>query len=218
MPSAPLDGWAMSRDSWNTFVDMACHVKTALLENPVYYSRRLQCPEEEKDACLKTVVRLSHLWMDVLDNGLDAAKRWADEEADPFFKTCLLDFAENPEPQNLRKKLLMHLAMTDCGSGGFTGQCTEAIIWDKIPGKSGACAGMRVPGRSETTPLKNPSPSFIPAFDRLTELTQEQCAQILEELPENTLVYALKGAGGQATRHLMESLPEARLYCFSTPH
>lgn len=241
VPSAPLDGWAMSRDSWNTFVGMACHVKTALLENPVYYSRRLQCPEEEKDACLKTVARLSHLWMDVLDNGLDAAKRWADEEADPFFKTCLLDFAENPEPQNLRKKLLMHLAMTDCGSGGFLNNVLileglVQILADKEQGKRvsrgaedslvsvlKALFGTKYLEKVEHVlecefradrkqrRLKDPSPSFIPAFDRLTELTQEQCAQILEELPENTLVYAMKGAGGQVIRHLMESLPEARL-------
>ena len=31
------------------------------MENMEYYTQRLQCSDEEKDACLETVVKLYHL-------------------------------------------------------------------------------------------------------------------------------------------------------------
>ncbi len=54
------------------------------------------------------------------------------------------------------------------------------------------------------------SSSAVPEFDRLEHLSWNKCAEILKEIPENTLIYALKGASKKAEDMLWHSLPEKR--------
>lgn len=65
------------------------------MENMEYYTRRLQCTEAEKDACLSTVVELLCLWRFVHKNGLLAiGDAHTYQEPDTFFKACLRDVCD----------------------------------------------------------------------------------------------------------------------------
>lgn len=50
--------------------------------------------------------------------------------------------------------------------------------------------------------------SVVSEFDTLAKLSPDACARILAEIPENTLVYAFKGAGDEVEDLLWRSLPE----------
>ncbi|MCI8811438.1 MAG: hypothetical protein HFF84_15350, partial [Oscillibacter sp.] len=52
------------------------------MENMEYYTWRLQCSDEEKDACLETVVKLYHLCWYLRKNGFLAAADLAEKEED----------------------------------------------------------------------------------------------------------------------------------------
>ena len=56
------------------------------MENMEYYTQRLQCSDEEKDACLETVVKLYHLRWYLRKNGFLAAADLAEKEEDAFFR------------------------------------------------------------------------------------------------------------------------------------
>ena len=64
------------------------------MENMEYYTQRLQCSDEEKDACLETVARLYHLRYQLRREGILLAEELAERERDPFFRACLLDLVE----------------------------------------------------------------------------------------------------------------------------
>ena len=75
-----------------------------LMDNMEYFTQRLQCTNAEKDACLKTVVEVLHLWKVIRKDGLLAlGYTAADQERDPFFRACLRDASDmlgmDSEPQ-----------------------------------------------------------------------------------------------------------------------
>ena len=58
-------------------------------------TRRLRCPDAEKDACLSTVTELLCLWRVARKDGLLAMGcSYTYQEPDTFFKACLLDASE----------------------------------------------------------------------------------------------------------------------------
>ena len=66
-----------------------------LIKNMEYLSRHLRCTDEEKDACLETVAVILHFWTDVRKNGVLAiGGDHADQNPNPFFRTCLHDAIE----------------------------------------------------------------------------------------------------------------------------
>ena len=55
------------------------------MENMEYYTQRLQCSDEEKDACLETVAKIFRLRLYIHRSGRVAAQIFAEKETDPFF-------------------------------------------------------------------------------------------------------------------------------------
>lgn len=54
------------------------------MENVEYYTQRLQCSDEERDACLETAAKLCHLRYQIRRDGGLAAEALAEEEPAPF--------------------------------------------------------------------------------------------------------------------------------------
>lgn len=54
------------------------------MENMEYYTQRLQCSDEEKDACLETVAKIFRLRLYIHRSGRVAAQIFAEKETDPF--------------------------------------------------------------------------------------------------------------------------------------
>ncbi len=54
------------------------------MDNMGYYTQRLQCRDEEKDACLETVAKLYRLRYLIRREGILMAEELAEDEPDPF--------------------------------------------------------------------------------------------------------------------------------------
>lgn len=90
------------------------------MENMEYYTQRLQCSDEEKDACLETVAKLYQLRKQVRDNGFLVAEVLAESEPDPFFRVCLKEFAILvDDPDGLERLLDRYLMAGDYRGGAF---------------------------------------------------------------------------------------------------
>lgn len=90
------------------------------MENMEYYTRRLQCSDEEKDACLETVAKLYQLRIQIRDNGFLMAEVLAETEPDPFFRVCLLELSELWwDPDGLERLLNRYLLAGDYWGGAF---------------------------------------------------------------------------------------------------
>ena len=90
------------------------------MENMEYYTQRLQCSDEEKDACLETVAKLYHLRYQIRREGILLAEDLAERERDPFFRACLLDLVEVfPDPEELERRSTQYLMAGDYRGGAF---------------------------------------------------------------------------------------------------
>lgn len=90
------------------------------MENMEYYTQRLQCSDEEKDACLKTVVKLYHLRYQLRREGILLAEELAERERDPFFQACLLDLVEAfSDSVELERRFTQYLMAGDYRGGAF---------------------------------------------------------------------------------------------------
>ena len=89
------------------------------MENMEYYTRRLQCSDAEKDACLETVAKLCHARFYLRRYGWLAAEDLAKKESDPFFRACLMDVTEGYEPESLERRYTQYLLAADCRGGAF---------------------------------------------------------------------------------------------------
>ena len=84
------------------------------MENMEYYTQRLQCSDEEKDACLETVAKLYRLRYLIRREGILMAEDLAEGEPDPFFRACLLDLAETfPDWEELERRFTQYLMAGD---------------------------------------------------------------------------------------------------------
>lgn len=90
------------------------------MENMEYYTQRLQCSDEEKDACLETVAKLYRLRYLIRREGILMAEMLADEEPDTFFRACLLDIVEVfADPEELERRFTQYLLAGDYRGGAF---------------------------------------------------------------------------------------------------
>ena len=90
------------------------------MENMEYYTQRLQCSDDEKDACLETVAKLYRLRYLIRREGILMAETLADEEPDPFFQACLLDLVEAfSDPEKLECRFTQYLMAGDYRGGAF---------------------------------------------------------------------------------------------------
>lgn len=90
------------------------------MENMEYYTQRLQCSDEEKDACLETVARLYHLRYQLRREGILLAEELAERERDPFFRACLLDLVEVfSDSEELARRFTQYLMAGDYRGGAF---------------------------------------------------------------------------------------------------
>lgn len=91
--------------------------------NMEFLAQRLQCTDEEKNACLETVVVVLHLWNVIRREGVLAIGfSHADQEPDPFFRACLRDAADmmgtENEPQ-MESLFMRYLAAGNYRGGDF---------------------------------------------------------------------------------------------------
>lgn len=89
------------------------------MENMEYYTQRLQCSDEEKDACLETVVKLYHLRWYLRKNGFLAAADLAEKEEDAFFRAGLLDLADICDPEEMERVFTQYLMAGDYRGSAF---------------------------------------------------------------------------------------------------
>lgn len=90
------------------------------MENMEYYTQRLQCSDEEKDACLETVAKLYRLRYLIRREGILMAETLAEEEPDPFFRACLLDLVEAfSDPEKLERRFTQYLMAGDYRGSSF---------------------------------------------------------------------------------------------------
>ena len=90
------------------------------MENMEYYTQRLQCSDGEKDACLETVAKLYRLRWYLRENGALAAGVLAEEEADPFFRACLIEIGDGVlNPDELERRYTRYLMAGDYRGGAF---------------------------------------------------------------------------------------------------
>lgn len=90
------------------------------MENMEYYTQRLQCSDEEKDACLETVAKLYRLRYQLRREGILMAETLAEEETDPFFRACLLDLVEVfSDSEELERRFTQYLMAGDYRGGAF---------------------------------------------------------------------------------------------------
>lgn len=90
------------------------------MENMEYYTQRLQCSDGEKDACLETVAKLYRLRWYLRENGALAAGVLAEEEADPFFRACLIEIGDVfLNPDELERRYTRYLMAGDYLGGAF---------------------------------------------------------------------------------------------------
>lgn len=90
------------------------------MENMEYYTQRLQCSDEVKDACLETVAKLYRLRYRARRDGILMAEALAEEEPDPFFRACLLDLVEAfSDPEKLERRFTQYLMAGDYRGGSF---------------------------------------------------------------------------------------------------
>lgn len=90
-------------------------------ENMAYFAQRLRCTEEEKEACLKTVVDILRLRDVIRREGLLAiGDIRADEESDPFFRACLREAGElmGTEREPLMEGLFLRYLVAEDDQGG----------------------------------------------------------------------------------------------------
>lgn len=90
------------------------------MENMEYYTQRLQCGDEEKDACLETMAKLYRLRYQLRREGILLAEELAEREQDPFFRACLLDLVEVfSDPEELERRFTQYLMAGDYRGGAF---------------------------------------------------------------------------------------------------
>lgn len=207
-----------------------------LIKSIDYLTQRLRCTDEEKDACLKTLVEILHLWDIIRRDGILAIGcTRADGETDPFFRACLRDFIDLIGSEN--EPLMEDLFKRYIAAGDYRGAdflrsvvIAEGILLAKVfqeermPGfrEWGEKLSLTVRGyfgvdyrdKVERTILleirehenKARKTSTVPEFDALAELPQEVCTRLWQEVPERTMEIALKFAGAAAREHIKSVL------------
>lgn len=205
-----------------------------MTENMAYYTDRLQCSDEEKNACLDTVAKLFRLRYELLKNGFLAAEGLAEEETDPFFRACLMEFADiSWEPKELERRFNLYLMAGDYRGGAFLNavlisqglvllsryDATEEDFgirsWDDVLG--GTLRGYfgaeyqkkvtEVIRREEKARMgQKKYLSLLPEFDDLIRLSPQQRNWLVRQFSNQTWCLALKVGGSEVNEFLMEGM------------
>ena len=208
-----------------------------LIENMEYLSQRLRCTDEEKDACLETVVEVLHLWEAVRRDGfLAIGFARAGQEPDPFFRACLQGViepfgTEEEAAQAARELFWAYLAAGDYRGADFLKNlviaegllllldCLEASFqsWGSrlslaVRGYFGAEYSGRVVRTIELEIRKHEKASrktsFLPEFEALAELPLPVCERLLRDMPEPIMALSLKFASGAVQDHVLSVLSQ----------
>lgn len=208
------------------------------MENMEYYTQRLQCSDEEKDACLETAAKVYHVYMCMKRDGGLAPEMLAKEEKDPFFRACLLDLVELwGDSEGLERLYSRYLMAENLWGGAFL----NAVIITKglgILARLGTEQGGPVWGLKDSYEIfaevlrgyfgvryrekviavlkqefQRGKPmreykSLLPEFDKLTELSPEQRDWLVRNTSTRTLRLALRVGGIQVSEFLMKGMDD----------
>jgi len=207
------------------------------LDYLVYNPERLACTEQEKDACLETVRKLVRFCYELRRNGLLVASTLAEEEKDPFFRACLLEFVFDEGyieledvPARLERVFAAYLAAGDYRGGAFLNAVLVAkgllLIWkilDAPPAVQGRLLSVELRGffgveyrerviAAVKEEIRSHTPrrktSIVPAFDQLAQLSVVQRQWLLQNVDIRALAIALAGAGAAVEDALLEAVEE----------
>jgi len=120
----------------------------SILDSMIYDAERLACTDQEKDACLETVAKLARIWGDIRREGMLVFISLAEEERDPFFRACLLEFDEiycaegiyHFEPTEMLERMFAaYLAAGDYRGGAFLNAVLIVkgllLLWEQLNGE-----------------------------------------------------------------------------------
>ena len=203
------------------------------MENMEYYTQRLQCSDEEKDACLETVAKLYRLRLYVRRSGDVAADIFAETETDPFSRACFQEFWEYSwDHDRLERQFLRYLMAGNYWGGAFLNAVLisqglllidryqagayfprdwDEVLCEELRGYFGAAYREKVVATIEReevwyTRAKRKWPSLIPEFDKLTELSPQQRDWLVPQIPVTTLEHALKAGGIEVSEFLVDGV------------
>lgn len=189
----------------------------ALLEIPPYLSRQIQTEEKEKEEILESVAKIFRAAFDMEDEdgaGRPDAQKFRKENR----KRVALGGDDNKETWGWEYKNFAEYRMIAEGLGYLLENPAERA--EDLCCMVKSMLGMEYVKQVEQI-FKNErkayrrrkrrdTPSVVPEFDALAKISQDECARVLAEIPENTLAYALKGAGDEVEDLIWRSLPEDR--------
>lgn len=203
------------------------------LDTLIYDPERLACSAEEKEACLETVRKLARLCEFFRKNGLLAVYDLAEEESDPFLRTCLLEFDEavgdDGAKERFERMSCAYLAAGNYRGGAFLNAVLVAkglllmlanldvspSVWGKrlsaeLRGFFGAEYRERVVKviEQETKTPNTREVSFIPEFDRFVQLALPQRQALMREADVRDLAIALPYVSAAAEKAVLEALTE----------
>lgn len=188
-----------------------------MTENMAYYTERLQCSDEEKDACLETLAKLYHLRESIQREGALVAEVLAEEEPDPFFRTCLQEWADTGFQDSVEQeqRFNQYLMAGNYRGGAFLNAVliSQGLVllsrflngayfeknwdWDQV--LSEALRGyFGVEYREKVIATlkrevsasqgKRECSSLLPDFDKLTALSPQQRDWLMRQFPSYTRV------------------------------
>ena len=198
-----------------------------------YYTQRLQCSDAEKDACLKTVVKLYHLRWYLRKHGFLAALELAEKEEDAFFRAGLRDLVDTgADPEEMERVFTQYLVAGDYRGGAFLNAVliSQGLVLivrregpggEELRGKGENWAGLLcetlrgwfgVEYREKVTAVLQEadrekleaSSSVLPEFDDLVNLTLPQRDWLVRHVPRIHLIRALACGGSVAREFLLE--------------
>ena len=198
------------------------------LDTLIYDPNRLACTDEEKDACLETVKKLARLCPQMRREGMLVVLTLAESETDPFYRSCLLEFGKCPaSAETLEQIFCAYLAAENYRGGAFLNAvlCVKGLllmyrtleqnphIWgnllsNEIRGFFGVAYRDKVIQAIKHELHTKRDTSFVPEFDRLSQLSLDQRQALLREADPRTLTIALSAASAAAEDALLGALTE----------
>lgn len=186
-----------------------------VLDTLIYDPERLVCSEEEKEACLETVRKLARLGKFIRRNGPLAVVDLAEEESDPFLRTCLFEFGElgcDDDTERLARMLCGYLAAGNYRGGAFLnavlvvkGLLLMPAHLDARPSAWGKLLSVELRGffgaeyrervmrliEQETKTPNTRETSLIPEFDRFVQLDLPRRQALLQKADVRDIAIAL---------------------------
>ena len=194
----------------------------------IYDSERLACTDEEKDACLETVKKLARLCPQMRREGMLIVLTLAESEPDPFYRNCLLEFGECPaSAETLEQIFCAYLAAENYRGGAFLNAVLSIkglllmyrtleqsprtwgdLLSNEIRGFFGVAYRDKVIQAIKHELHTKRDTSFVPEFDRLSQLSLNQRQVLVRKVDLRVLTIALSAASAVAEDTLLGALTE----------